>query len=97
MEKRKSSRRFRFASLKWIKKADAELRLRGTSFDALMRRIVYDCYPERPITIRGMRFNADAVAAIREAVDHPERLRHYETVDELFAALKEREEIGRGC
>jgi hypothetical protein len=65
--------------------ADELLKLRGSSLQALIKEVV-ESIPEEPlcISLRGMKFNERAEAAFREADEHPERLKVYNTMEELI-------------
>lgn len=65
--------------------ADELLKLRGSSLQALIKEVV-ESIPEEPlcISLRGMKFNKRAEAAFREADEHPERLKVYNTMEELI-------------
>ena len=65
--------------------ADELLKLRGSSLQALIKEVV-ESIPEEPlcISLRGMKFNKRAEAAFREVDEHPERLKAYNTMEELI-------------
>ena len=65
--------------------ADELLSCRGSSLKALIRRIInaYDC---RPLCIRlkAMEPNERTKKAIREVDEHPEKLKKYNSLEELI-------------
>jgi hypothetical protein len=65
--------------------ADELLKLRGSSLQALIKEVV-ESIPEEPlcISLRGMKFNERSEAAFREVDEHPERLKVFNTMEELI-------------
>jgi hypothetical protein len=65
--------------------ADELLGYRGSSLKALIKRVInaFDCRP-LSIKLRAMEFNERTKKAIREADEHPERLKVYNTMEELI-------------
>lgn len=69
--------------------ADELLKLRGSSLEKLIKRIV-DSIPERPlcISLKAMRFNERTLAAMREEEEHPERIETYNSVEDWKKAME---------
>lgn len=69
--------------------ADELLGYRGSSLKALIKRVInaFDCRPLN-IRLRAMEFNERTKKAIREADEHPERLKVYNTMEELIEDSK---------
>lgn len=69
-----------------LQQAEIELKARGTSVAALLRRIIRTPH-ETPICIRSARYNQETLDTIREAYEHPERLTVYNSFDDYLAAM----------
>lgn len=69
--------------------ADELLSCRGSSLKALIKRVInaFDCRPLN-IKLRAMEPNERTKKAIREADEHPERLKSYDSLEALIEDSK---------